>query len=41
MSTEHIQSLVRQALELSPEERVELIKDLQDSLTAAQEASHP
>ena len=38
MSTEHIQSLVRQARELSPDERVELIKDLQDSLTA--EASH-
>jgi hypothetical protein len=38
MSTEHIQSLVRQALQLSPDERVELIKDLQESLTA--EASH-
>jgi hypothetical protein len=38
MSTEHIQSLVRQALQLSPDERAELIKDLQDSLTA--EASH-
>ena len=38
MPTEHIQSLVRQALRLSSDERVELIKDLQDSLTA--EASH-
>jgi hypothetical protein len=38
MSTEHVQSLVRQALQLSSDERVELIKDLQDSLTA--EASH-
>jgi hypothetical protein len=38
MSTEHIQSLVRQARELSPDERAELIKDLQDSLTA--EAPH-
>lgn len=38
MSTEHIQSLVRQARELSPDERAELIKDLQNSLTA--EASH-
>jgi len=38
MSTEHIQSLVRQARELSPDERVELIRDLQDSLTA--EAAH-
>ena len=38
MSTEHIQSLVRQALQLSPNERAELIKDLQDSLTT--EASH-
>lgn len=38
MSTEHIQSLVRQARELSPDERVELIKDLQDSLAA--EAAH-
>jgi len=41
MSTEHIQSLVRQALELSSAERVELIKNLQDSLTADREASHP
>jgi hypothetical protein len=35
MSTEHIQSLVRQALQLSPDEREELIKDLQDSLAEA------
>lgn len=34
MSTEHIQSIVRQARELSPDERVELIRDLQDSLAA-------
>jgi hypothetical protein len=40
MSTEHIQSLVRQALQLSSDERVELIKNLQDSLTADREASH-
>jgi len=40
MSTEHIQSLVRQARELSPDERVELIKDLQNSLAADREASH-
>ena len=39
MSTEDIQSLVRQALELSPDERLELIKNLQDSLTADREAS--
>jgi hypothetical protein len=38
MSTEHIQSVLRQARELSPDERAELIKDLQDSLTA--DASH-
>jgi hypothetical protein len=40
MSTEHIQSLVRQALQLSSDERVELIKNLQASLTADREASH-
>jgi hypothetical protein len=40
MSAEHIQSLLRQARALSPDERVELIKDLQDSLTADREASH-
>ena len=40
MSTEHIQSLVRQVRELSPDERAELLKDLQDSLTADREASH-
>jgi hypothetical protein len=40
MSTEHIQSLVRQARELSPDERVELIKDLQDSLAAEPSHSH-
>ena len=39
MSTEHIQSLVRQALQLSSDERLELIKNLQDSLTADREAS--
>lgn len=40
MSTEHIQSLVRQVRELSPDERAELFKGLQDSLTADREASH-
>lgn len=40
MSTERIQSLVRQVRELSPDERAELLKDLQDSLTADREASH-
>jgi hypothetical protein len=40
MSTEHIQSLVRQVRKLSPDERAELLKDLQDSLTADREASH-
>ena len=40
MSTEHIQSLFRQAQELSPDERIELIRDLQDSLTADLAASH-
>ena len=40
MSTEHLQSLVRQALELSPEERADLIKDLQNSLIGDREASH-
>ena len=40
MSTEHIRSLVRQVRELSPDERAELLKDLQDSLTADREASH-
>ncbi len=40
MLTEHFQSLVRQGRQLSPDERVELIKDLQDSLTADGEASH-
>jgi hypothetical protein len=40
MSTEHIQSLVRQARELSPDERVELIRDLQNSLTADRDAPH-
>ena len=40
MSTEHIQSLVRRVRELSPDERAELLKDLQDSLTADREASH-
>ena len=40
MSTEHIQSLVRQVRELSQDERAELLKDLQDSLTADREASH-
>ena len=40
MSTERIQSLVRQVRELSPDERAELLKDLQDSLTVDREASH-
>ena len=40
MSTERIQNLVRQVRELSPDERAELLKDLQDSLTADREASH-
>ena len=40
MSTEHIQSLVRQVRELSPDERAELVKHLQDSVTADREASH-
>jgi len=40
MSTEHIQSLARQVRELSSDERAELLKDLQDSLTADREASH-
>lgn len=40
MSTEHVQSLARQARRLSPDERAELIKDLQDSLAADREASN-
>jgi hypothetical protein len=40
MSTEDFQSLVRQVRELSPDERAELFKDLQDSLTADREVSH-
>jgi hypothetical protein len=40
MSTEHIRSLVRQVRELSPDERAELLKHLQDPLTADREASH-
>jgi len=40
MPTEHIQSLARQVRELSQDERAELFKDLQDSLTADREASH-
>jgi hypothetical protein len=39
MSTEDIQSLVRQARELSPDERIELIRYLQDSLAADRDAS--
>jgi hypothetical protein len=39
MSMEHIKSLVRQDLQLSSDERLELIKNLQDSLTADREAS--
>ena len=39
MSTEHIQSLIRQARELSPDERAELIRDLQNSLTADRDAA--
>lgn len=40
MSTKHIQSLLRQARKLSPDERTELIRDLQDSLTTDREAPH-
>ena len=40
MSTEHIQSLVRQAKQLSADERMQLIKDLEDSVGAEREA-HP
>lgn len=40
MSTEHIQSIVRQARALSPDERLDLIRDLQNSLTDDRKAPH-
>ncbi len=40
MSTESIQALLQQARELSPAERAELIRDLQESLTTDREAPH-